>query len=376
MTIDYIFCSYMLLLLVGAFVVVYFVTPKIISIVEYKQLMDQPNKRSSHTMMVPNLGGISFYIVLVLGLFFLQQWDNQNIAMSLMPGLLILFMVGIKDDLVILAPLSKILAQTLAITFLLLNPAFHIHELNGFLGVYSVNILISIPLSAFIMLTIINAFNLIDGIDGLASTIAIIIFSLLGAMFCWLGMYFFTGVSIIMIGSLLAFLRYNLSTKKKIFMGDTGSMIIGFIIAVCVIRLFAIPQSILKGLPIQLENLPLIVMAILIVPFFDTARVFTIRIMNKKKPFAPDRNHIHHLLIDLLKLSHRRASFLIGAVNFLFVLVFLSLGAVISNWKLLVVFIVLTVLITYLFYRNTMLFKKRRKIIIKRQRRKLKQKKN
>lgn len=151
-------------------------------------------------------------------------------------------------------------------------------------------------------------------------------------------------------------------------MGDTGSLVIGFVIAICIVRLFAIPQIVLRKLPFQLENLPLIIMAILVVPFFDTARVVTIRLMNKKTPFSPDRSHIHHLLIDYLKLSHRKASFLIAVVNVLFISIFLVLGAVVSNWKLLIVFLVLTAVFVFIFYRMNSLFikMKRHQKIVKR----------
>lgn len=338
-------------LFLGSIIVTYILMPKIIGVVTYKRLMDNPNIRSSHKDQVPSLGGVAFYVIMVLGLYFLNFFDDEAKSVALMPGLLILFIIGLKDDLVVLSPLTKIFAQTAAITFVLLHPAFQIHTLHGFFGIENISIWIILPLSAFIMLTIINAYNLIDGIDGLASAVGIVIFSILGLLFFLLNMQFFFGVCLIMAGSLIAFLRFNLSSTKKIFMGDTGSMLIGFIIACAVIRLFAVPAYQLKELPFQMESLPLVVMAILIVPFFDTARVFTIRILNKKGPFSPDRNHIHHILIDYLNLSHRRASFFIGIVNIFFIIIFIFLSSTLTNLGILLVMIGIILLLVYFFYR-------------------------
>jgi UDP-GlcNAc:undecaprenyl-phosphate GlcNAc-1-phosphate transferase len=338
-------------LFIGSMLLTYILMPKIIGVVTYKHLMDNPNVRSSHIVQVPSLGGIAFYIVLVLGMYFLDRNDPLDKSMAMMPGMLILFIIGLKDDLTVIGPLTKIGAQILAISFVMYHPSFHIHHLHGFFGVGDVSIWVVTPLAAFIMLAIINAYNLIDGIDGLASAVGIVIFTIFGLMFFLLKMPVFSGISLIMIGSLIAFLRFNLSSKKKIFMGDTGSMLIGFVIACSVVRIFTVPGSELKTLPFLIENLPLVVMAILIVPFFDTARVFTIRIMNKKSPFSPDRNHIHHILIDYLKLSHRRASFFIGLVNVLFIVVFIFLSSSLNNFWLLIAMIVSILLLIFFFYR-------------------------
>lgn len=340
-----------IILFVASFLVTYLIIPKIILVVTYKSLMDNPNHRSSHKETVPSLGGVAFYIVLVLGMYFLQSLDTSHKSMSIIPGLLVLFIMGLKDDLTVLTPITKLGAQILAIVFVLSHPDFQVQNLNGFLRIEHISLYVSLPLSAFVMLIIINSYNLIDGIDGLASMVGIVIFSILGILFYMLDVNFFFSICVIMIASLLAFLRYNLSSDKKIFMGDTGSMLLGFVIACSVMRLFAIPHERLKQLPLQLENLPLVVMAILIVPFFDTLRVFTIRVLNKKGPFSPDRNHIHHILIDYLHLSHRRASFFIGLFNALFVVVFIFFGMSLDDMYLTGLMFLFILGFVYFFYR-------------------------
>jgi UDP-GlcNAc:undecaprenyl-phosphate GlcNAc-1-phosphate transferase len=358
---------YYLALFFGGFLITYLIMPKIIGVVTFKRLMDNPNERSSHSKTVPSLGGVAFYICLVLGMYFLRGNDYSDVIVTLMPGLLILFVIGLKDDLVVLSPLTKLGAQIASICFVLSHSSFHIKQLHGFLGFEQISLFLSIPLAAFLMITIINAFNLIDGIDGLASIVGIVVFSIYSILFFMMGLYFFSGMSVLMIGSLLAFLRFNLSSSNKIFMGDTGSLLIGFIIAVMTIRFFSLDDQLLKALPIQLENLPLLVLAILVVPFFDTTRVFTLRIMNKKGPFSPDRNHIHHLLIDYLHLSHRKASLYIGVVNFLFIVVFFILGANFSDYMLLLLMTLLIFILVYFFYRiNFSYSNMRRKLRMKR----------
>lgn len=361
-------------LLIGAFVLTFMLMPRIINVVKFKRLMDKPNERSSHSEVVPSLGGVVFYIVIVLGLYFIRPFDKYDISGSLLPGLTILFFVGVKDDLMVIGPYTKLVAQLISISFLLVHPSFQISNFNNFLGIDSVSYLVSIPVSAFVMLFIINAFNLIDGIDGLASMVGIVIFSVFAVMFFFLERIFSLGICLISIGSIFAFLRFNLSTDKKIFMGDTGSLILGFLIAALTIRIFSLKQNELEALPFQLENLPLLVMSILIIPVFDTTRVFTIRLINGKTPFSADRNHIHHLMIDYLKLSHRKASFFIGLSNLFFVLLFMFLGIHLNDGLLLLAFTILILLLTYFFFRINFSYKNLRRIIY--WRRKMKEIKN
>lgn len=343
------------------------IMPKIIGVVTYKKLMDEPNQRSSHQKKTPSLGGIAFFIVITLGILIVNPIDTDGIALSLLVAVIILFLVGLKDDLVVLSPISKLLTQFFAIILILSNPNFQFTELHGFLGLSELPIQITISLSALLMVYIINAYNLIDGIDGLAASIGIIAFSVFGLIFYLLDEQFYFGISLVLIGTLVGFLRFNLSSKQKIFMGDTGSLVIGFLIAVFTIRLICIEPMTLKRLPFQIENLPILILAILIVPLFDTARVFTIRVFNKKGPFTPDRNHIHHILIDYLNLSHRKASFFIGIFNIVFIAIFLFLCANFDNMVTLTSLVFVVAIMVYLFYRINFSYKNiRRKLVFKR----------
>lgn len=357
-------------LAIGALILGFYLIPKVASIVRYKKLMDSPNSRSSHDLEIPNLGGIAFYIILILSFYFSQPFDQSNAIMSIIPGLTILFFVGLKDDLVVLSPLSKLGAQILAASFLVFHYRYSIETLHGFMGIENMNQYIAGPLGVLIIVAIINAINLIDGIDGLASTVGIIMFAIFGSLFYVAGQNFMLLICATMVGVLIAFLRFNLSKEKKIFMGDTGSMILGFLIGAMTVRLLALDGEILASLPFQHENLPYVVAAILIIPLFDTARVFTIRIMRKKSPFSPDRNHIHHLIIDYFQVSHRRASFFIGVANFLFVILFAFLAMRTSQWELLIMFVgvIFTAIIFFFILNKPRILRKIRVQLHKRRR--------
>jgi UDP-GlcNAc:undecaprenyl-phosphate/decaprenyl-phosphate GlcNAc-1-phosphate transferase len=340
-----------LLFFIGAFFLTYFTIPKIIGVVEYKNLMDSPNKRSSHKTITPTLGGISFFYTLIFALFFLKEWDNYDEAIYFVPGLTILFILGLKDDLVILSPYTKLAGQLCAIGFILCNESFTISSFNGFLGIYEIPYYSYFIIGAFIMLIIINAYNLIDGIDGLAAIVGIIILMLYTTIFYIAQEHFYTLICLALNGSLAAFLAYNLSSKKKIFMGDTGSLLIGFIISMLTLKFLALKPTAYSDLPFLLENAPLIAISILIVPLFDTARIFTIRLANKKSLFSPDRNHTHHILVDHLGLTHKQASMSIGAFNLIFVILFIVLGSTSKNIYLVIVLLVVVLTLGYIFYR-------------------------
>jgi UDP-N-acetylmuramyl pentapeptide phosphotransferase/UDP-N-acetylglucosamine-1-phosphate transferase len=255
-----------------------------------------------------------------------------------------------KDDLVVLAPITKLGAQVISALFVVFNYKLNIESLHGFMGIEGLPAWVGAILSVVIIVGVINALNLIDGIDGLASTIGIIMFTGFGIIFYLIGKEFLMLTSLVMIGNLMAFLRYNLSKKYKIFMGDTGSMMIGFLVGVMAVRTLSVDIALFEKLPINIENLPFVVFALLIVPMFDTSRVIIIRLCNKHSPFYPDRNHIHHLILDCFGISHRRTCFYIGLINFLFVTGISILAMFTNQWILLLVFILIIVAAVMFFY--------------------------
>ncbi len=366
-----------ILLFIGSFLLIYLTIPKIIKVVEYKRLMDDPNQRSSHQSKTPTLGGISFFYTLIFALFFIKSWPSFDEAIYVIPGLTILFIVGLKDDLVVISPGAKLITQVFAIAFILANPSFTIDSLNGFLNIHEIPHYLYLGIAGFMMLTIINSYNLIDGIDGLASVVGIVIMVIYTTIFYLTQEYFFALLAITVNASLMAFLGFNLSSDKKIFMGDTGSLMVGFIISILTLKFLALNPSDYTELPFLLENAPLIAISILIVPLFDTARVFTIRIANKKGPFSPDRNHTHHVLIDYWGLSHKQASFIIGCFNLLFVMLFIVLGSKARNLGMVLMLVSVVVFLGYIFFKYNYNFATlKQKIMLRRKVNKITGKKN
>jgi UDP-GlcNAc:undecaprenyl-phosphate GlcNAc-1-phosphate transferase len=305
---------YFILLFVSIFLVSYILIPKIRNISLKFNLTDVPDTRSSHSNITPSFGGVSFYISYTIALFFIQFFFENQVSLTLLVGISVLFFTGLFDDLVNLPAKLKFFGQFLGVALLMSQPDFRIISLHGFMGIYEIPLALSIAGSMFFLLGLINAFNLLDGIDGLTGITGIIVASFYSYMFYNLGYFYYLSISITTIASLLAFLRFNFSLNKKIFMGDTGSLIIGLVLGLFTLKLMT-ADSIDSSLHLNPSQLPLFLVAVLYVPILDIFRVVIIRILKGVSMFSPDRNHIHHIIVDY-GFSHRKASFIIGCVNF------------------------------------------------------------
>ena len=346
--------TYAFMVLLLSWAMTYIMIPKLIGIIKYKWFMDHPNKRSSHSSKTPTLGGITFYISFIICLVFIQLYNEALTSFNLIVAVTILFIAGLKDDLVVLSVKGMLLAQILAISLLLLNTDIPLGNIYGFLGFTTVPLWLIIGFSYFVMLSIINAYNLIDGIDGLAAMLGMVIFAVFGFVFYSLALYFYFLLALVPLGYLLAFLRYNISKKQKIFMGDTGSMITGFLIGVLTLRFLSLGPVQLQALHIQPENVLLLTLAILFVMTMDTLRVVVIRLWNNKALFKPDRNHVHHILIDS-GLSHIASSIIIAIYSVLIIALFFVLNLFLPAISLLVLFgtaILLTIALLFHLNKN------------------------
>lgn len=286
--------------------------------------MDEPGVRSSHLRKIPNLGGIAiFYSIGICASVF--AYELFDLYKFLFASLIILLYVGVMDDIVVMRAYKKLLAQVLVSVIIVVGSDVRIRNLFGVFGIYELNYFLSVMFSVTTFIILINAFNLIDGIDGLAGSYSILCSVLFGISYYRLGEYNYPLVVFcaIIVGTVFAFLYYNLSNHRsvKIFMGDTGSMILGFLLAFTAISFIDI--FIDKKLPTvpryHLESAPVIAVAILLLPIIDTMNVIIIRLSQKKSPFDADKNHIHHSLLSL-GLTHRRSTFYI-IMYYLFVIV-------------------------------------------------------
>ena len=293
--------------------------PVIIYLVKSKNLMDEPIDRSMHTAKTPTLGGVGMFITFsltLIGLGMVMGLSQTELIklLSIIAASITLMFLGIKDDLVGLAPKKKFMIQILAALMVIVVTDVRIASCYGLLGLEELPYIVSVAFSVFVFLAVINAFNLIDGIDGLAGTIGVIVTATFGGFYILNERYLMVIISFALIGALIGFLRFNLSGRRKIFMGDSGSMFIGFILAYQAISFLEFNATTVT--PYTVHVAPIMAMAILSYPILDTLRVFTIRIAQKRSPFSADRNHIHHRLLAL-GLTHKKATLTLGIINIL-----------------------------------------------------------
>lgn len=275
---------------VWAFVISVFAIPSIIYVAHLKNLLDEPNFRAVHTNLTPRLGGMAIFAGFVSAVTIFGKVTPQ--IQELLAATLILFFIGLKDDISSVSAFKKFFVQILATGIVMFLGDIKINDFQGFLGINQIDDRFAYAFTFLVIVGLINAFNLIDGLDGLAGTLILICTSAFGFFFLKFGgpKYMpFALVAFCLMGSTLGFLRYNFR-KAIIFMGDTGSLVCGMIIAVMAIEFVQMKV---------VESAPSIAVAILIIPVFDTARVFTKRILNGKSPFMPDKNHVHHILIRM-----------------------------------------------------------------------------
>jgi UDP-N-acetylmuramyl pentapeptide phosphotransferase/UDP-N-acetylglucosamine-1-phosphate transferase len=306
-----------ILLLLITFTLVCYSIQKIIYISHKKHLFDEPlENRKIHLTKTPNLGGVAIFASLTLtAAFFLPANSIPHLNYIIAAGT-ILFITGLIDDLVGMHPVKKMLSQLVVTLIITLLADMRLTSLYGFLGIYEIHYVFSVILTVLFILLLTNAFNLIDGINCLAGSIGLLSCLVFAWCFWQVNEAGYMLVAIALCGGLTGFLLYN-STPARIFMGDTGSLVLGFTIALFSIKfLESNKQDLVRHFSPELISAPAIVFGLLIIPIFDTLRVFTLRILNRKSPFHADRNHIHHLLIDS-GFSHLQATGILVLVNIL-----------------------------------------------------------
>ncbi|OBQ55592.1 hypothetical protein VQ01_09150 [Tamlana sp. s12] len=318
--------------------------------VNHHNLSEQPGHRSSHTRATPTMGGLAFFVALILNLFLFKQLDIDEIGLNLAAALTLVFIIGLKDDLAVSTPRARILVEIIAIFIIFFHPGFHSLSFDGFLGIYKAPQLLIDILHILIILTIINAYNLIDGVDGLASAIGISVFSMLALMFYKIDLHFYFILALTLISMLLAFLKYNFSHQRKIFMGDTGSLIIGFCIAFLCLRFLTVDSLLYNYFAFKPENKLFIITGVLAVPFFDMLRVIGVRLLQGHSPFTADRNHVHHILLDL-GMPHYKIAVILGGLNYVLAILIIYLSAQFSSLGMMAMLLVIFLLFLSVFYK-------------------------
>ncbi len=329
-----------------AFFITYLAIPAIINIARVKGLVDEPGERRSHSSSVPTLGGIAIFAGVIFSITFWTPFVVFSELQYILCALIIIFLIGAKDDIVPLSPSKKFLGEILAATILVFRANVKLTSLYGVFGIYDLPIWASLSLSIFTIIVIINAINLIDGINGLSGSVGIVISVSFGWWFYNINSIELAIIAFALAGALVAFLKYNIS-PAKIFMGDTGALLIGLVCSILAIKFIELNKGLTH--PMAIQSVPAVAIGVMIIPLFDTLRVFAIRISKGKSPFHPDRNHIHHLLLDI-GLSHMQATVALVMVNIFFILFAYKLQAIGSLPLLLIMLALAIVMSSVLFF--------------------------
>jgi UDP-N-acetylmuramyl pentapeptide phosphotransferase/UDP-N-acetylglucosamine-1-phosphate transferase len=305
----------------ASFVVTFIGIPSVIKVARIKGLFDQPVSRSSHDEPTPRLGGTMIFAGVILSSVLFTSLSNAYELKYIIAGMLILFFIGVKDDMVSLTPIKKAIGQFFAASLIVLAGDFKIECCYDMQIPEGVAYLISVVVSIFVIMALINSINFLDGIDGLASGVGIMSSALMGVWFVAAGQVSYSVMCFSLSGSLIAFLYFNaFSNKYKIFLGDTGSMIIGFLLSVFVMRFLDINRSLDTSSSVHLNSALSMALAMVFVPVFDSLRICYIRTRAGKSIFKGDNNHIHHRMLKISG-SHILASSLIIIFNLVLVII-------------------------------------------------------
>ncbi len=297
---------YPLFAFLAAFVITYFSVPAIIRLSLVKKLYDQPDDRKKHASRITPLGGIAIFGGLIIPFIFFSAHLINPTLNSVLVALFVLFITGVKDDLYPLVPYKKLLGQILAVGIVILQGDIRLERFYGLFGIWDLPFWVSVAISFIFFLGIINSFNFIDGINGLSSSIGILFSLVYAGWFYYLDQPLFLVLALCIAGSQMAFLRYNL-INAKIFMGDSGSMILGFFGALLSIYFLQANERTSETVLLHIDAV-VFALSVLIIPIIDTLRVVFLRVfILKRSPFSADRNHIHHALLDI-GLSHVSAT--------------------------------------------------------------------
>ena len=309
------------------------IIPGILIISLRKRLFDIPDKRKVHNRPVPRLGGVSFFPIILFvmssmtilrllmkslsNVFFTVEVVNE--MLSLVAGLTLLYLIGIADDLIGVRYRQKFVIQIISAAFLPIV-GLYLEGFDGLLGIYGFSPFIGVPLTILLVVFITNAINLIDGIDGLASGLSIVTFSILGIAFALNNLWMYSLLAFSCVGMLIPFFWYNVfgnaDRGRKIFMGDTGSLTLGYVLSFLIIK-FCIHSNICVG---EMSGSSLVIaFSMLLVPCLDVCRVVLGRIHRHLNPFKPDRTHIHHKFLEM-GFSPRRSMVYIQLMSVSFIL--------------------------------------------------------
>jgi len=305
--------------LITSFVISLMMTPVLIRIASERNIFDEPGERKLHTSRTPLLGGIAIFAGTMISFLFWSANYFEASQLFILTSLLILFAAGFIDDLRPLRPIIKLFLQVIATMITVFFAGVHISGLHGLGGIHILPGVYPEIITALFILGLVNAFNFIDGIDGLAAMVGIIASALFGILFISVNDGLSALLAFALCGSLVAFLYFNFS-PAKIFMGDTGTLVTGFILALLAIKLTEVTRTNVSYFSwLNYQSAPVFALATLIIPVIDFVRVTSIRLMKGQSPIQADKNHIHHVLVSI-GLNATQTTVVLVIVNLCFIL--------------------------------------------------------
>ena len=328
-----------------SFLITFFAIPVIIQVARQKKMFDEPDERKVHKMVIPTLGGLGIFAGFILATLLGVPVGSPELQ-YFVAAATVIFFLGIKDDILVLSAAKKFIGQLIAAGIIIKFGGVQITNMHGFLGIGQIPQMASILFTLFTVIVITNSFNLIDGVDGLAGSLGLLTAIVFGSYFFYVGQLMYAVIAFSLAGSLVGFLIYNFS-PAKIFMGDTGSLLIGLINSIMVIKFINIAGA--PGAKLSFEAAPAIGFAILIVPLFDTLRVFSLRILDRRSPFSPDRTHVHHFLLEL-GFSHKMVTILCVGANIGFIALTVALRNLGTTMVIGILFSIAISLIAVIYY--------------------------
>lgn len=300
-----------------SFVIAFLVVPVIIKYSLLKNLVDIPGRRKIHKKVTPSMGGIAiFFGFFISSLIWidLQSWSGIKFIMV---ALFVIFFIGVRDDLVPLRWVLKLMGQIMAASLLIFLFDLRIKSFYGLFGVHELPEIISYAITYMTIIVITNSFNLIDGLDGLAGTIAIISLLAFGVWFYMIDDGIFSVLAFSMLGAIFAFLIFNWE-PSEVFMGDTGALVIGMTLAIMAIHFMHTNYNLPPDHSYRFSASIGTVVCIIVIPLVDTLRIVILRLSKKQSPFKPDKSHVHHALMRL-GLTHGQTTLFLGGIQMLYI---------------------------------------------------------
>lgn len=326
--------------------------PHILKVAKTKNIVDNPDARKLQRVPVPVLGGLTVVFGVLAGVMGFNLFGDFYDLFPVLASIIIILIIGFIDDTISLSPRVRFAVEIILALYLIYTTECQLNDFHGLWGIHTIPNYISIPLTVFACVGIINAINLIDGVDGYSSGYSIVSCILFAVMFYNLGNIRMAALAVVVMASLSPFFLHNVFGKhSKMFIGDAGTLSLGIIFSVFVTTLISTEPSEVE----TKSNLGLIpfTLAILCVPIFDTLRVMSVRILRRKSPFSPDKTHLHHLFIEL-GYSHIGTTMSIIGINLFVVLCwYLAYRYGLSIESQLYIVVALGVLVTFIFYPLT-----------------------